>query len=1024
MRKLSHEPSTRLPPIARKIYLHLTRLIKASSRPESCSLTARRSGETPVFLRHSESTRTSVPVKTPAFRLYLPALLLLTAAIQAQDPTENYNPIADPSAQVTLGNARFTVLTPQMIRMEWAAGAHFEDRASFVFLNRRLPVPPFTKNITRTAASRVLHLHTASLDLTYTLSPHNSGNSDGHFTPTNLAVSLTLNGKPVTWTPGLTDPENLLGTTRTLDGARGGKTQEPIGQGLISRSGWAIVDDSTTPLFDSADFSFPRGEDSPLPWVAERPEITNQTETQYDQLKQSESPTTTDPATPILRQDWYLIAYGHDYKQALFDYVRVAGRIPLPPRFAFGAWWSRYWSYSDQELDDLVHQARANNVPLDVLVIDMDWHLPFGNDWSVKDPSGNQARWTGYTWNKLLFPDPQLFLDKMHREGLKVTLNLHPASGVQPFEEPYPAMARAMGIDPASNNYIPFDITDKKFARNYLDLLHHPLEHQGIDFWWLDWQQSTHTKLPGVNPTWWLNYVHFTDQQREGKRPLLFHRWGGLGNHRYQIGFSGDVISTWDSLAFQPWFTATAANVGYAYWSHDIGGHMPGKIDPELYTRWLQFGALSPILRTHTTKNPDAERRIWAYPEPYSDVMRQAYTLRYALLPYLYTEARRTYDTGVAFLRPLYYNWPESPEAYTSKNEYQLGENLLVAPIATPADPETNLAHQTIWLPPGEWIESPTGRHFTGPLKLDRSFSLPQTPLYLRAGAIVPLAPPMLYTNQHPLSPLIVEINPLANNATSQYTLYEDSGDSPNYTTNESARTTLSATQSADTLTVTVAPAQGTYPGMPTSRSYQLKLPDDWPPTQVTVNDISIPYQPDAAKPGWHFEGNTLTTIVTTGDLPITSAVTFRIQRDPTLTARRAELDGFSGTIQRLREAYDALQNNTPVDTPPDELTDAMQTGDRLSYHPEQASAILTHFYELLPKVAAAVAKTESVDDQRRETMVHNLMTGNHSYTPEAATAMLTQIRRRDSIATAAIADIQADGQKQRPAAAPTGNSQ
>jgi alpha-glucosidase (family GH31 glycosyl hydrolase) len=106
-------------------------------------------------------------------------------------------------------------------------------------------------------------------------------------------------------------------------------------------------------------------------------------------------------------------------------------------------------------------------------------------------------------------------------------------------------------------------------------------------------------------PTWWLNYVHFTDQQREGKRPLLFHRWGGLGNHRYQIGFSGDTVSVWDSLAFQPWFTATAANVGYAYWSHDIGGHMPGAVEPELFTRWVQFGAFSPILRTHTTKNPD-----------------------------------------------------------------------------------------------------------------------------------------------------------------------------------------------------------------------------------------------------------------------------------------------------------------------------------------------------------------------------------------------------------------------------------
>ena len=119
---------------------------------------------------------------------------------------------------------------------------------------------------------------------------------------------------------------------------------------------------------------------------------------------------------------------------------------------------------------------------------------------------------------------------------------------------------------------VPFDITDRKFADNYLKYVIHPLEHQGIDFFWLDWQQEDATKLAGVNPTFWLNYVFFTDQEREKKRALLFHRWGGLGNHRYQIGFSGDTISVWDSLAFQPYFTATAANVGYTYWSHDIGG--------------------------------------------------------------------------------------------------------------------------------------------------------------------------------------------------------------------------------------------------------------------------------------------------------------------------------------------------------------------------------------------------------------------------------------------------------------------
>ena len=175
--------------------------------------------------------------------------------------------------------------------------------------------------------------------------------------------------------------------------------------------------------------------------------------------------------------------------------------------------------------------------------------------------------------------------------------------------------------------------------------------------------QEHTTKVPNLNPTWWLNYVFFTDQERGGKRGLLFHRWGGLGNHRYGMGFSGDTISVWDSLAFQPHFTAIAANVGFAFWSHDIGGHMPGGIEPELYLRWIQWGIFSPILRTHTTKNPGAERRIWAYPEPYADLMRQCFLRRYALQPYIYTEARKTYDTGLAFLHPLYFEWPEAPQA-------------------------------------------------------------------------------------------------------------------------------------------------------------------------------------------------------------------------------------------------------------------------------------------------------------------------------------------------------------------------
>jgi len=152
---------------------------------------------------------------------------------------------------------------------------------------------------------------------------------------------------------------------------------------------------------------------------------------------------------------------------------------------------------------------------------------------------------------------------------MEVCLNLHPASGIQPHEDQYEDMAKAMGIDPATKKYVPFDIVHKKFAKNFMKYVLHPMENDGVDFWWLDWQQWSTTTIPGVNPTFYLNYVFFSDMERRNKkRPLIFHRYGGLGNHRYQIGFSGDTLSTWDSLAFLPYFTATAANVGFGYWSH------------------------------------------------------------------------------------------------------------------------------------------------------------------------------------------------------------------------------------------------------------------------------------------------------------------------------------------------------------------------------------------------------------------------------------------------------------------------
>ncbi|MCK5087486.1 MAG: hypothetical protein KAQ90_08195, partial [Melioribacteraceae bacterium] len=616
------------------------------------------------------------------------------------------NPVANPDAIVISENVRFTVLTDGLIRMEWTEDGAFEDHASLVFVNRNLPVPEFTKQ----EENGWLNIKTEKLTLKYKL-------HSGKFTDDNLHIEFNIDGVEKVWKPGLENKGNLFGTIRTLDGFDGEimqwSTKKPIelDPGILSRDGWVIVDDSEKPIFDNSEW----------PWVLPRSEKK--------------------------QQDLYFFCYGYDYKNALKDFIKTAGRIALPPKYAFGIWWSRYWEYTDMELRELVDEFESHDVPLDVLVVDMDWHITTKPEWykdgeKIKDQAGEGIGWTGFTWNKNYFPDPKKFLKWTNEKGLKVCMNLHPASGIQPHEEKYPEMAETMGIDPKSKKYVPFDIVNKDFANNFMKNILHPMEKDGVDFWWLDWQQWSTTNIPGVNPTFYLNYVFFSDMERRNdKRPLIFHRFGGLGNHRYQIGFSGDSFINWKSLNYQPYFTATASNVGFGFWSHDIGGHMRGESFPELYTRWIQFGAFSPILRTHCTKSnytAGIERRIWGYPLEYFYAMREAFHLRKALLPYIYSAAREAFDTGISICRPMYYDNPKTEEAYMFKNQYMFGNDILAAPITKPIGEDSLFVIQKIWLPAGNWIELFSGTILNGGGVIQRAFTLDEIPLYVKEGSIIP----------------------------------------------------------------------------------------------------------------------------------------------------------------------------------------------------------------------------------------------------------------------------------------------
>ena len=354
------------------------------------------------------------------------------------------------------GHCRLTVLTPRLIRVEHCPDGAFEDRASTAVWFRAFDVPP---------CKATLHRGTITLttpEITLTVHARTG-------TPQTVTFS---NGK----TADCLNFGNLHGTCRTLDATFG---PVPLQDGLVSRDGVSLLDDSRSFLLDADGRFCPRKRKG---------------------------------------KDVYVFAYGHDYRAAIQDFYKISGSVPLIPRFALGVWWSRYHAYTQAEYLGLMKRFAAENVPLTVATVDMDWHWTdpdkrFGTHYKGKDG------WTGYSWNTELFPDYKAFLQDLHQIGLHTTVNLHPADGVRAFEDPYPAMAKAMGLDPKTKQDIPFRCGNDTFWNAYFDVLHKPYEKEGVDFWWLDWQQGKKSDVPGLDPLVALNHYHYLDNAENGRLP-------------------------------------------------------------------------------------------------------------------------------------------------------------------------------------------------------------------------------------------------------------------------------------------------------------------------------------------------------------------------------------------------------------------------------------------------------------------------------------------------------------------------
>ncbi|MFL6156495.1 MAG: TIM-barrel domain-containing protein [Marmoricola sp.] len=759
---------------------------------------------------------------------------------------------------VTDGRARFEVITPTLIRLEYAADGRFENRPTMTVPRSNRPVPSYSTSVE--GGWRVIR--TGAVVLRWR-------RGSGSFDAADLRLRFLDQGRPRVVRPVAGAAHHFLGGwTRALDLQTG---PVPLNNGILTRDGWYVLDDSRTALLTPTARGFA---------------LRAQRAGAY--------------------QDWYAFAYGHDYRGALKDLRVLTGSAPLLPRSAFGVWYSKYYAFSEAELRALAEKFDAENVPLDTLSLDTDYKR-------VNDPvgaaiasaavgaPGKDFSWNGWEWNTSLFPDPAAFVRWAHGRGINLAANIHPS--IDSRDPQFAAANTAGGGLPASNEckvlqaditgtcHV-FDWTDPKQLAAYF-ALHKPFADAGVDVFWLDWcceNAGGVAGAPGLSPDAWINSRYAAYQRGRGQRWPAFSRIGAsyakdgvygdrgegagtpgaLAEHRSTLQFTGDTCATWPMLAFEAELTAAESSIGLPYVSHDIGSFngTPGPagcqattaaltkaaLPDDLYVRWLQLGTFQPLDRLHSNHG---NRLPWDYDGATRAAATAALRLRGELAPYTYTAARRSVDSGLPIAGPLYLSWPGRNSAYAHPSEFTYGRDLVVAPVTAPG---AN-APVTLWVPPGDWVEYSTGRRFHGPQVLTMTVPLSRIPVLVRAGAVLPAQASGQATGSAPKSRLVLTAFP--GNGTGE--LYDDAGQGFGYQHGRYTRTTFTQTRKHGTITLRIGGARGTFPGALAARTWDVRLRGVERPGRVTLDGRLLRRTRTTGGRGWSYDPATRTLRVVTG---------------------------------------------------------------------------------------------------------------------------------------------------------------
>jgi hypothetical protein len=788
-------------------------------------------------------------------RVRLGCLAVVVAALAVVPATASRagsSAAAAPHA-VRAGDARFEVLSPTLIRLEYAPDGHFEDRPTMVAQDRA-PITGFATS----RSHGVVTIRTSALEMRYRPSGGRIDSSDLRV----FSRAGNWSARPNWSRPGGGAKRNLGGWIRALDNRQG---PVPLHQGLLTRAGWYLLDDSQDPVLTEREPGF----------------AVRRTSAAY--------------------QDGYLFGYGHDYAQALHDLRTLTGPAPLLPRTGFGVWFSRYFAYDTADYEQLLRQFRKNKVPLDTLSIDTDWkRQPNPISPTLAGAVVGKTRawsWNGWEWNRTLFPHPEKFVAWAHRHGIALALNIHPS--IDSTDPQYDATVAKTGplkldamctlqqIDPLGQCHV-FDLTQPNQIAAYF-ALHAPITAAGVDEWWLDWCcDATSASAPGLTPDTWLNRLYTDYLRHDGDRWLVLSRIGGshqgddpvagpgpgiFAEHRYAIHFTGDTCATWGMLGFEAKLSAADGNAGIPYVSHDIGtfngapirgqcspsaGASGSKLPAQMYARWVQLGVFQPVLRLHSNHGA---RLPWDYRGAVKRAAADALRLRESLVPYLYTVAREAYDTGLPMMRALYLQWPGRDASYHHPHEFTMGRDVLVRPVAASGNP----APATVWFPPGKWVDYFTGRAYAGPSVHHFSVPLDRMPVFVRAGAVLPTQPAVAHSAAAPRDHLVLTV--FGRHAGSGR-LYDDAGTGFGYQHGAFSRTRFRHTTNERGPRLRIGAAAGDFPAALTERAWTLRFRNTDRPRAVTVAGHRLK---------WHYDAKTRTLTVRTAELSTTRAWTVQV---------------------------------------------------------------------------------------------------------------------------------------------------